>query len=54
MGAIVAAQWPGDLADSGVDPQAFTDGIATGFQVNAAIALAAALLAAAAIRTPHR
>ncbi|WP_209443569.1 MFS transporter [Streptomyces anulatus] len=54
MGAIVAAQWPGDLADSGVDPQAFTDGIAIGFQVNAAIALAAALLAAVAIRTPHR
>ncbi|WP_328971473.1 MFS transporter [Streptomyces sp. NBC_00239] len=54
MGAIVAAQWPGDLADSGVAPQAFTDGIATGFQVNAAIALAAAILAGTAIRTPKR
>ncbi|MGW7304426.1 MFS transporter [Streptomyces sp. NPDC054835] len=54
MGAIVAAQWPGDLADSGVDPQAFTDGIATGFQVNAAIAFAAAILAATTIRTPQQ
>ncbi|MGW3935208.1 MFS transporter [Streptomyces sp. NBC_00024] len=54
MGAIVAAQWPGDLADSGVDPEAFTDGIALGFQVNAGIALAAAVLAVAAIRTGTR
>ncbi|MFF7642924.1 MFS transporter [Streptomyces canus] len=54
MGAVVAAQWPGDLADSGVDPEAFTDGIAIGFRANAVIALAAAGLAIAVIRTPHR
>ncbi|WP_338678145.1 MFS transporter [Streptomyces sp. SCSIO 30461] len=53
MGAVVAAQWPGDLADS-VDPKAFADGIAAGFQVNAAIALAAAVLAAVTIHDEPR
>jgi MFS family permease len=51
MGAIVAANWPGDLAQADTDPVAFTTGISAGFAVNAGIALAAALLAVATIRT---
>lgn len=52
MGAIVTAQWPGDLAQSAVSATAFTTGIATGFLVNAVLAAAAAALAIIAIRTP--
>jgi EmrB/QacA subfamily drug resistance transporter len=51
MGAIVAAQWPGDLAQAGADLDGFTTGISAGFTVNAALALAAAVLAIAAIRS---
>jgi EmrB/QacA subfamily drug resistance transporter len=51
MGAVVAARWPGDLAQADTDPAAFTAGISAGFAVNAAIALAAAALAIATIRT---
>jgi EmrB/QacA subfamily drug resistance transporter len=51
MGAIVATQWPGDLAQSDTDSAAFTAGISTGFTVNAALALAAAVFAVAAIRS---
>lgn len=54
MGAIVAAQWPGDLAGPGADPAAFTAGISAGFGANAALALVAAALAVAAIRTRTR
>ncbi len=50
MGAIVAAQWPGDFARSDADPTAFTTGLSNGFLVNAALAMAAAALAIAAIR----
>ncbi|WP_328690310.1 MFS transporter [Streptomyces phaeochromogenes] len=48
MGAVVAAQWPGDLARP--TGTAFTDGIADGLLINAAIAAAAAVLAIAVIR----
>jgi len=54
MGAVVAAQWPGDLARP--TGAAFTDGIADSLLINAAIAAAAAVLVIAAIRTtptPH-
>ena len=51
MGAIVAAQWPGDLTQTDPDPGTFTAGITAGFAVNAALALAAAALAVAAIHT---
>lgn len=51
MGAIVAAQWPGDLAEADTDPAGFTAGIRVGFAVNAALALAAAAFAVATIRT---
>lgn len=52
MGAIVAAQWPGDVVRSAVSPVAFSSGIATGFGVNAVLAAAGAGLALVAIRTP--
>lgn len=51
MGAIVAAQWPRDITQSDADPAAFTAGLSNGFLVNAALALAAAGLAIATIRT---
>lgn len=58
MGAIVTARWPGGLAGAATDPRAFVDGLAVAFQVNAAIALAAAALAALTIAngpaTPRR
>jgi MFS family permease len=54
MGAVVAAQWPGDLARSAVDPDAFATGIGVGFVVNAALAGVAAVLALVAIRKPPR
>ena len=50
MGAIVAAQWPGDLIRTRPTGAAFTRGIADGLRINAAIAAAAAILAVAAIR----
>jgi MFS family permease len=52
MGAIVTANWPGDLAQASTDPTAFTAGISAGFAVNTALALAAAAFAVATIRTP--
>lgn len=52
MGAVVAARWPGDLTGAGPDPQAFAAGIASGFVVNAGLALAAAIAAVAMIRSP--
>ncbi|WP_006243368.1 MFS transporter [Mycolicibacterium tusciae] len=54
MGAVVAAHWPGDLAQSAVDATAFTTGIAMGFWVNAVLAVVAAVLAILAIRAPSR
>ncbi|MFF9136751.1 MFS transporter [Streptomyces albogriseolus] len=51
MGAIVAAQWPGDLARTRPTGTAFTDGIADGLLINAAIAAAAGVLAIAALHT---
>jgi EmrB/QacA subfamily drug resistance transporter len=54
MGAIVAAQWPGDLTRSRSTGAAFTTGIASGFLINAGIAAAAAVLAIAAIRGSAR
>ena len=51
MGAIVAAQWPRDITQPDADPGAFTAGLSNGFLVNAALALAAAGLAIAAVRT---
>jgi hypothetical protein len=56
MGAVVSAQWPGDLAQSAVDATAFTTGIARGFIVNAVLAIVAAAFAFVTIRTkaePH-
>lgn len=50
MGAIVAAEWPGGLVAGAVSAESFADGLATGFLVNAGIALAGALVAAATIR----
>ena len=44
-GAIVTAQWPGDLAEADIDPAGFTAGISAGFAVNAGLALAAAAFA---------
>lgn len=51
MGAIVTAQWPGDLAQASRDPERFTIGVGVGFLVNAALALIAAGVALATIRT---
>lgn len=51
MGAIVATQWPGGLAQANGDPSGFTTGISIGFLVNAGLAVAAAGLAFATIRT---
>ncbi|WP_209443538.1 MFS transporter [Streptomyces anulatus] len=56
MGAIVAAQWPGDLTRTRPTGTTFTDGIADGLLINAAIAAAAAILAITTLRTtrtPH-
>lgn len=50
MGAIVAAEWPGGLVAVAVSTESFADGLAKGFLVNAGIALAGALVAAATIR----
>jgi MFS family permease len=49
MGAIASARWPGGLAGAATDPRAFVNGLSVAFQVNAAIALAAAALAALTI-----
>lgn len=53
MGAIVTARWPGGLAGAATDPHAFVDGLSVAFQVNAGIALIAAVVAALTI-TSHR
>jgi hypothetical protein len=54
MGAIVAAQWHGDLARHVADPAAFTTGISAGFAVNAGVALATAVLCGPSDPHPSR
>lgn len=49
MGAIVTARWPGGLAGAATDPRAFVEGLSAAFQVNAALALVAAAVAALTI-----
>lgn len=46
MGAIMSASWPGGLAERNVPPEAFVSGLSKAFWVNAAIAVATAVVAA--------
>ncbi|MGC5041150.1 MFS transporter [Streptomyces sp. DT190] len=54
MGTIVAAQWPDDLTRTTPAGTDLTTGIADGLWINAGLALAAAVLAAAAVRARAR
>jgi hypothetical protein len=54
MGALVAARWPGGLADASARPDDFADGLALAFLVNAVLAAVTAALAAATLRGAAR